>query len=297
MAKKKIDLTNSIGISSENLLKAGKGAALTQDLGSLLNGKPTQNVTNNKVLININKIIENPFQPRIEIKEDALVELSQSIKDEGLLQPIVVQKYNHKYIVIAGHRRVAAMKLINEDNIWASVIDVDYSDTVENKQLLFRQATIENIQRENLYPLELALACKEAIDKNLYKSVTEIANVINKSRTYLSKIMSILRLSDKIIDDLSIDKTVKDLEALYELQKIKDVDSQVNLYFLFKDKKITRDDIREKVKVQKNKKDINIVKYKCTKEKLSLSIDLTKLDSKNASDLELKIEALIESYL
>ena len=297
MAKKRINLTNSIGISSENLLKAGKGAALTQDLGALLNDPLEVDESSGKNFISIKNIIDNPFQPRIEIKQDTLVELSQSIENEGQLQPIIVQKYKSKYIVIAGHRRLAANKLIKKETIWASIIDAPYSDTVENNQLLFRQATIENIQRENLYPLELALACKEAIDKKLYKSVSDISNAINKSKTYLSKIMSILKLSKKIVKDLSTDKTVKDLDALYELQKVKDEKEQERLYFLFKEKKITRDDIRAVVKAQKNNLLVDIVKYKCSKGKLSLSVDLTKLDSKKASDLELKIEALIEDFL
>lgn len=297
MAKKKVDLSNSISASSNNLLNAGRGAALTQDLGALLNGDVKEGNTSNETSVKVKDIIENPFQPRIEIKEDTLIELSQSIESEGQLQPIIVQKYNKKFIVIAGHRRLAAHKIIKKETILATIIDAPYSDTIENNQLLFRQATIENIQRENLYPLELALACKEAIDKELYKSVSDISNAINKSKTYLSKIMSILKLSKKIVEDLSTDKTVKDLEALYELQKIEDNKKQEKLYFLFKDKNITRDDIRAEVKAQKNKLPINTVNYKCSKNKLSLSIDLTKLDSKKASELENKIESLIKDYI
>jgi len=298
MAKKKINISNSISASSDNLLKAGKGAALTQDLGTLL--RDSSNIVNNvsnETLIKVKDIIENPFQPRIEIKETTLIELSHSIKNEGQLQPIIVQKYNEKFIVIAGHRRLAAHKLIKKETIWASIIDMPYSDTVENNQLLFRQATIENIQRENLYPLELALACKEAIDKGLYKSITDISNVINKSKTYLSKVMSILKLSNNIIKDLSENKAVKDLEALYELQKISDDKKQEKLYFLFKDKQITRDDIRAEIKSQKNLIPINIVNYKSSKNKLSLSIDLTKLDPKKSSKLQEKLESLIKDYI
>ena len=297
MAKKKVNLTDSIGASSDNLLKAGKGAALTQDLGALLNGKTDVVDTASETLIDVESITENPFQPRIEIKEDTLIELSQSIESEGQLQPIIVQKYNKKFIVIAGHRRLAAHKLIKKETIWASIVDAPYSDTIENNQLLFRQATIENIQRENLYPLELALACKEAIDKDLYKSVSEISKAINKSKTYLSKVMSILKLSKKIVKDLSTDKVVKDLDALYELQKIKDEKKQEKLYFLFKEKKITRDDIRTEIKAQKTNIPVNTVKYKCSKSKLSLSIDLRKLDDKKAIQLQEQIEALMKEFI
>lgn len=295
MAKKKVNITDSIGASKDNLLNAAKGASLTQDLGALLNNNTTD--SSNETFVKVSDIIENPFQPRIQIKEDTLIELSQSIKKEGLLQPIIVQKNNGKFIVIAGHRRLAAHKLIKKETIWAFVVDVPYSDTVKNNQLLFRQATIENIQRENLYPLELALACKKAIDKNLYKSLSEISDAINKSKTYLSKIMSILKLSKKIIQDLSIDKSVKDLEALYELQKIKDHKKQEKLYLLFKAKEITRDDIRAEIKAQKNNSSVEIVKYKYLNNKLSVSVDFTKIEPKKAKELKDKIDSLVKEYI
>lgn len=295
---KKIDLSNSIGASNKNLLNAAKGAALTQDLGALLRGDQESVIVNegNKSLLSIKDIKDNPFQPRIEMKEESLQELADSIESEGQLQPIIVQKHNKKYIVIAGHRRLYAHKLINKETIWASIVDAPYSDSKENNQLLFRQATIENVQRDQLFPLELALACKEAIDKGLYKTRDEVSNVINKSKSYLAKVMAILKLSPKVIKDLSENKSVKDIEALYELQKIKDIKKQEELYFLLKDKKATREDIRSEVKKQSNKKVISIVNYKKTKQKISLSVDLTKLSDKQKNDFQIKLEKLINEY-
>ncbi len=295
---KKIDLSNSIGTSNKNLRNAVKGAALTQDLGALLRGDEEVDVIdeNNKSLLKVKHIKDNPFQPRIEMKKESLQELAESIKNEGQLQPIIVQKHNNKYIVIAGHRRLYAHKLINKETIWASIVEAPYTDSLENNQLLFRQATIENIQRDQLFPLELALACKEAIDKGLYKTRDEISNVINKSKSYLAKVMAILKLSPKIIEDLSENKSVKDIEALYELQKIKDIKKQEKLYFLLKDKKATREDIRLEVKNQNNNKEIKIINYKKTKQKISLSIDLTKLEEKQKIDLEEKLEVLLKEF-
>lgn len=295
---KKIDLSNSIGASSKNLLNAAKGAALTQDLGALLRGSKEDIVVDeaNKSILKIKDIKDNPFQPRIEMKEESLQELADSIKSEGQLQPIIVQKHNNKYIVIAGHRRLYAHKLINKETIWASIVDAPYSDSIENNQLLFRQATIENVQRDQLFPLELALACQEAIDKGLYKTRDELSNVINKSKSYLAKVMAILKLSQKIIKDLSENKSVKDIEALYELQKIKDPKRQEELYFLLKDKKASREDIRSEVKNQSNKKVTGAVNYKKTKQKISLSVDLTKLNEKQKNDFETKLEKLINEY-
>ena len=97
--------------------------------------------------------------------------------------------------------------------------------------------------------------------------------------------------------DLSSDKKVKDLESLYELQKIDNVQKQEKLYFLLKDRKITRDDIRAEIKAQKTKSKISAVNYKCSKTKLSLSINLNKLDSKTATELQTKIELLMTEYI
>lgn len=293
MAKNKIDITSSIG-KRDKLLDAGKGAVLTQDLGSLLSGN--KKGSSNKTSIDVKKIIDNPFQPRLEIKEDALLELAESIKSEGQLQPIVVQKYDDKYIVIAGHRRLYAHKLIDKKAILATIVDEPYSDTVENNKLLFRQATIENIQRENLYPLEFALACREAIDKGLYKSVSAISLAINKTPAYLSKVMSVLKLSERVIQDLSDTKSVKDLESLYELQKIKDEELQYKLYTQFKNKEINRDDIRLSIKAQNKPSQSSPFKYKASDKKIALNIDLTRLDSEKASALQIKIKNLIEEY-
>jgi len=295
---KKIDLSNSIGASNENLLNAAKGATLTQDLGALLRGNKenSQINENNNSLLKIKDIKDNPFQPRREIKKDSLRELAESIEKEGQLQPIVVQKYKNKYILIAGHRRLYAHKLINKETIWASIIDMPYSDSKENDQLLFRLSTIENVQRDQLFPLELALACQEAINKGLYKTRDELSNVLNKSKSYLAKVMAILKLSQKIINDLSENKSVKDIEALYELQKIQDVNKQEELYFLLKNKKVTREDIRIEVKKQGKKQVVGIINYKKTKQKISLSVDLTKLNEKEKNAFELKLEKLIKEY-
>ena len=296
---KKIDISSSIGAASnDNLLNAGKGASLTQDLGALLRGDKVGSINNenNKSLLKIKDIKNNPFQPRVEMNEKSLRELAESIKNEGQLQPIIVQKHKKQYIVIAGHRRLCAHRLIKKETIWASIVEAPYSDSIENSQLLFRQATIENIQRDQLFPLELALSCKQAIDKGLYKTRDEIANVINKSKSYLAKIMAILKLSPKIIKDLSENKSVKDIEALYELQKIKDIKKQEKFYFLLKDKKVTREDIRSEVKKQSNKKESKIVSYKKSKQKISLTVDLTKLDEIQKITFEKKLEELIKEY-
>jgi len=294
MAKKKINVTNSIGKSSTNILNAGKGAALTQDLGSLL--ESTDDSNTNKKNIPVDLISNNPFQPRIEIKQEQLKELANSIDKDGQIQPIIVQKFEDKYIVIAGHRRVAAHKLLKKDYIWAHIVEEEFTDTKENNRLLFTTAAIENIQRENLHPIEIALSCKEAIDKKVFQSTIEISKALNKSKSYISKIMSVLKLDQVIVQDLLNNKSVKDLEVLYELQKIKDAKQQIKLFNEYKNKIITREDIRNAVKAQKSTVNITPIRFKSNKKKLELSVDFTQLEEKDAKELQRKIKALLAEY-
>lgn len=289
---KKVDITNSI--NSSNFLNAGKGAALSQDLGELLNSTQDVTVSNNKTFLELNKIVDNPFQPRLYIEEKSLNELAQSIEKDGLLQPILVQKYKDKYIVIAGHRRLYAHRLLEKDNIWASIVEQEYSETNDNSKLLFGKAMVENMQRDQLFPLEFAFSCHEAMNKKLYSSKEELAKAINKSKSFVIKAMSIIKLSQVILDDLSKNKSINDIESLYELQKIKDIKKQEKLYFLLVDKKISREDIRKEVRSNKIPKER--ILYKKTKSKVALSFDLNNFDSKQAKEIEAEIEKLLNKY-
>jgi ParB family transcriptional regulator, chromosome partitioning protein len=289
---KKKDLSASIKLSKSNFLNAAKGAALTQDLGDLLS---TEESKFEKVFINVDLIEDNPFQPRIYISEDSLLELASSIEADGLLQPIIVQKKENAYIVIAGHRRLYATRLINQKNIWVNIIEEEFSDTTINDKLLFKKAAIENLQREQLDPLELAISCTNAMTKELYLTKEELSQALNKSRTFIVKVMSIVKLSKSILTDLNVNKSIKDVESLYELQKIKDIKIQEELYFKLVSQEITRDYIREH---NKKKKDTSneVFSMKKTKNNISLSIDLKQVPKDKITQLEESIKLLIEEY-
>ncbi|WP_251981717.1 ParB/RepB/Spo0J family partition protein, partial [Campylobacter jejuni] len=109
---------------------------------------------NQSTMIEIDQISPNPFQPRKNFDQEALDELANSIKEFGLIQPIIVFKKNNKFILIAGERRLRAVKALGKKEILAFIADID-----ENK--LRELALIENIQRENLNPIELANSYKD----------------------------------------------------------------------------------------------------------------------------------------
>ncbi|HEB9416555.1 TPA: ParB/RepB/Spo0J family partition protein [Campylobacter coli] len=143
-------------------------------------------------LIEISKITPNPFQPRKTFDEAALNELANSIKQHGLIQPIIVLKKNDSFILVAGERRLRATQILGKENILAFVSDSDESKLRE-------LALIENIQRENLNPIELANSYKDLIE--VYNITQEnLAELIHKSRTQITNTLRLLNLDPKTQD-------------------------------------------------------------------------------------------------
>lgn len=151
--------------------------------------KELESDSNLVVDIDIDKIKTNPYQPRKYFDEESLKELSYSIKDHGLIQPIIVIQKDDHFILIAGERRLRATKLLNKTKIRAIIADI-------KSDKLREIALIENIQRENLNPIELANSYKELI--NEYKiTQEELSNIIKKSRAQITNTMRLLNLNQK----------------------------------------------------------------------------------------------------
>lgn len=146
----------------------------------------------------INEVEPNRDQPRKNFDEDALLELSDSIKQFGVLQPLLVRKRKDYYEIIAGERRWRAAKLARVKEV--PVIVKEYTD-----QEILEIGLIENIQRENLNPIEEAIAFKRLLEEFNLKQ-DEVAERVSKSRTAVTNSMRLLKLSDKvqqmIIDDM-----------------------------------------------------------------------------------------------
>ncbi|WP_297937357.1 DNA-binding protein WhiA [uncultured Campylobacter sp.] len=170
--------------------KGGLGRGLEAILGDVeLAYKAELNEGNSDIVkdIDLDLIVENPYQPRKNFDETALRELSESIKRHGLIQPIIVIEKDGEYMLIAGERRFRATKLLGESKIKAIVADIE-------SQSLRELALIENIQREDLNPIELANSYKELIDE--YKITQDgLANIIHKSRVQITNTMRLLSLS------------------------------------------------------------------------------------------------------
>ncbi|QSZ42262.1 ParB/RepB/Spo0J family partition protein [Sulfurimonas aquatica] len=168
--------------------KLGRG--LDALLGEMDEAYENEGSSRDEILeISIKDIRPNPFQPRKTFNEESLHELSESIKNDGLIQPIVVTEDIDGYVLIAGERRFRASKLAKLKVIRAIVLNSD-----EQKMRQF--ALIENIQREELNSVELAEAYGELL-KLHDMTHDELAHMIHKSRTHITNTLRLLQLSVK----------------------------------------------------------------------------------------------------
>jgi ParB family chromosome partitioning protein len=161
---------------------------LGMGLGALLNTNKNKTSTNK---IDISKIYPNKKQPRKNFEEKEITELSESIKNQGLIQPIVVRETSGgMYEIIAGERRWRACQLAGLHSVSCVVMSVDEKNVYE-------LALIENIQRENLNVIEEAKAYKNLIELNGLKN-EELSKKIGKSSSHISNLIRILDLDDEI---------------------------------------------------------------------------------------------------
>ena len=194
------------------------------------------------ILVNINKVEPNREQPRKNFDEDALLELAESIKQFGVLQPLLVQQKDDYYEIIADERRWRAAK-----------VPVIIKKLTE--QEVVEISLIENIQRENLNPIEEAIAYKRLLTEFNLKQ-DEVAERVSKSRTAVTNSMRLLKLNEKVqqmvIDDMISTGHARALLGLNDLEKQYTVAQQI-----FDEKLSVRETEKlvKKIQQEKNQKD------------------------------------------
>lgn len=142
------------------------------------------------VKINLSDIRPNPYQPRKIFKEEALQDLANSIKKNGVFQPIIVKKSIKGYELIAGERRFRASKMAGLEEIPAIIRDFTEEEMIEI-------ALLENLQRENLNAIEEAVAYKNMIEK-LNLTQDELSLRVSKSRSHITNMLGLLRLPSEV---------------------------------------------------------------------------------------------------
>lgn len=155
------------------------------------------NVQENETVENlpVSSIRPNPNQPRVVFKRQSMEELAQSIRDHGIIQPIIVRRDADGYTLVAGERRLRASKMIGNATVPAIVRDY-------NSIYMTELALLENLQRENLTVIEEAVAYERVI-KKLGLKHEELARKIGKSRSYVTNMLGLLSLPLGVIEDLN----------------------------------------------------------------------------------------------
>lgn len=272
-----------------------KKKGLGRGLSSLL--KEDDFITDENLLtVDLDKLKAREDQPRKNFDDDSLEELANSIKADGVIQPIVVRKVGDKYEIIAGERRFRASKLAGLEKV--PIVVKNVSDRKARELAL-----VENIQREDLNPIEEALSLKTLMEE--YKlTQQELSDIVGKSRSYIANNLRLLNLSDYIKDYLirgelspSQGRTLLSLETEEERKKYLDK-------LLVKEVNIR--DVEKKAKQSKNKTEDIFIKDIC--ERLTEVLDAkVKIHEKkkggqieisylNEADLQRIIDSLMNIY-
>lgn len=209
------------------------------------------------VEIDISELRPNPYQPRKEFDPEKLTELAVSIKEHGIIQPIIVKKSVKGYEIIAGERRYRASKLAGLDKVPAIVRPFTDEQMAEISLL-------ENIQRENLNPIEEALAYKQLLEKS-HMTHENLSTKVGKSRSYITNVIGLLRLPSEVQKLVSKGKiSMGHARALSKLESDEEI---IRLAHKIDEENITVRDVEDisskeekKVKITK-KVDNNDYKY------------------------------------
>lgn len=223
-------IPNAVGETKKKESKVPEGSATSQN---------EKNTKGPETIVKITSVEPNRKQPRKNFDEDALQELSDSIKQFGLIQPILVQDRKDHYEIIAGERRWRAAKLAGLKEI--PVIIRDYTE-----QEIVEISLIENIQRQDLNPIEEAQAYKRLLEEFNLKQ-DEVAERVSKSRAAVTNSIRLLKLTDEV-QQMVIDEMISTGHAR-ALIAVEDPEEQYNLAQKIFDEKLS---VRDVEKLMKN---------------------------------------------
>ena len=233
-----------LGKGLDSLIVPNKNVESTEDSKAKKESK--EEVIPGEQMMKINMVEPNRDQPRKNFEEDALLELADSIKQFGVLQPLLVRKQKDYYEIIAGERRWRAAKMAGMKEVPVIVKKFTEQEIVEI-------GLIENIQREDLNPIEEAMAYKRLMEEFGLKQ-DEIAERVSKSRTAVTNSMRLLKLDDRV-QQMIIEDMISTGHAR-ALLAIEDKDQQYELANMIFDEKLSVRDVEKLVKSLKNPKKV-----------------------------------------
>lgn len=243
--------------------------------------------------VDIDFIIPNSEQPRKSFDEESLLDLKRSIERNGILQPILIKKFDGGYKIIAGERRWRAAMSLGMRSVPAIVIEVSDEKEMEI-------SIIENIQREDLNSIEEAMAFKRFLEST-GETQESLGNIMGKSRSYISNSMRLLSLPEPIIDDLKNNRMTSGHGRA--ILAVEDEKVQLELGNRVKAESLTvreLEEIASKIKGSNKEKAprskdifINEIEERLTKN-LGKKVKITRGRSKNKLEIEYKNEDELE---
>ena len=271
---------------------AEKKRALGKGLSALLKN-PDTDITTNESIANTNQVVGsvseikieqievNPFQPRTDFDQDALQELAISIKELGIIQPLTVRKLGYdKFQLISGERRFRASQL-------AGLKTVPVYIRIANDQAMLEMALVENIQREQLNPVEIALSYQRLIDE-CKLTQEKMSERVGKKRSTITNYLRLLKLPAEILAALR-DESIS-MGHARALVNVKNQDTQINI---FRDALNNGFTVREIEQVVKDFGDSSYTKTSRNRSKTLLSFEHQKLandiSNKIGKDVKLKV--------
>lgn len=272
-----------------------KKKSLGRGLGSLLREEDFIS-DDNLIKVDIKRLLPREDQPRKNFDDESLRDLADSIKQDGVIQPIVVRKVKNNYEIIAGERRFRASKLAGLSEVPVIVKSVDDRKARE-------LALVENIQREDLNPIEEALSMKTLMEEY---SLTqqELSDIVGKSRSYVANNLRLLTLSDYIKEHL-INGTLTSSQGR-TLLSLKTEDERKQYLDKLLAKEVNIRDIEKKARKKSNKREDIFVADVCERltEVLDAKVKIIskkkggkiEIDYFNEDDLKRIIDSLMSIY-
>ena len=215
-----------------------------------------EGVTNEEIVyLNLSDLRPNPYQPRKVFNDEALSELAESIKENGVFQPIIVKKSIKGYEIIAGERRYRASILAGKTNIPAIITE----------EQMIEIALLENLQRENLSAIEEAMAYKNMLEK-LNLTQEQLSKKVSKSRSHITNMLGLLRLPKEVQDMIINNKlTMGHARALSKLENeeqiIEMANKIVNEKLPVRETEKETNDFEKKIKIRRQKEENKDYRY------------------------------------
>ena len=247
--------------------------------------------------VELSQLRVNPYQPRKIFDEDALKELSESIKEHGVFQPIIIKKSIKGYEIVAGERRVRASKLAGLTHIPAIIRN--FTD-----EQMMEIALLENLQRENLTAIEEAIAYKSLLE-NLHLTQDELAKKVGKSRSHITNIIGLLRLPKDIQELVNTSKIsmghariLSKLDDEDQIRKMADKIINENISVRNTEELTSTNNFERKNKIHKKESNTNDLKYveDLLREKLDTKVKINdkkiEISYTNVADLNRILEIL-----